>query len=318
MLSVKLIVSEAERVPHDVHGVLDGDVLCIDSHSHLKVQCYIATLSIRVVHEEDRARDILQAVGKVSHLPRPPYTIQVRMVQKEDGVGRTCVQIAHLAECSTNAVVATTVNTRGIEARTTLHNSVEVAVVWLVQSEFGLVHTEIAVGKGRAEITLQAAWVSREIALRAQIHNHVLERAILDTAATGATRYVHSGVAAVAWDIRPIASKAKYWVEHWRFAKFADRSHIQRPVPVWLSTPIATLIAQALLVESGEPAVPGKEVTLENVSECTARLLCSTYRVVNVEGLMNVRGNQIIVSAHRSGRISLGGDARLGQEALDG
>jgi hypothetical protein len=39
---------------------------------------------------------------------------------------------------------------------------------------------------------------------------------------------------------------------------------------------------------------------------------------VNVEGLVNMRGNQIIVSAHCSGRISLGGDAGLGQEALDG
>lgn len=39
---------------------------------------------------------------------------------------------------------------------------------------------------------------------------------------------------------------------------------------------------------------------------------------MNVEGLMDMRGNQIVVSAHGSGRIRLGGDGRLGHEALDG
>lgn len=39
---------------------------------------------------------------------------------------------------------------------------------------------------------------------------------------------------------------------------------------------------------------------------------------MNVEGLVNMRGNQIIVPAHCSRRISLRGDARLGQEAFDG
>ena len=53
---------------------------------------------------------------------------------------------------------------------------------------------------------------------------------------------------------------------------------VARPVPVWLIPLIAALVAQGLLVQVGEPAVPRLEVS----------------RVVDREGLLNVRYDEVV------------------------
>lgn len=197
----------------------------------------------------------------------------------------------------------TTVHTRSIEAGTSLHESIKPPKVRLAQRQLRLIHRKIPTGKVWAQIPLQALRVVRHTSLRSHMHeiSDTSKRSIRNTSTSCSSRNWGERVVRVALHERSVSAKARYRIEDGRGGELLSRC-VKRPVPVWLSSFVTTLLAQHFLVHGNEEAVPCKEVA----------------DVVDGKGLLHVRVEQVVVSRDYAAMGELRGSGGFREDAFDG
>lgn len=236
------------------------------------------------------------------------------MVQVEDGVcgrrvphndksGNWSAQQESAREqavCATNAIVLIPVDSRGLETRAPLHRAGEPAKVRLSEGQLGLVLGKVSGCKVRAKVTTQALRVVRDTAGRPEVDEVVVacKGAIRNTSSTRAAGYLE-GVAGITGDIGTVPTEPGLAVKDGRVGPLVSR-RVEGPVPVRLRALIVALIAQHVLIDGAEEAVPGHKVA----------------GIVDREGLLDVRVDQII-ARDDTRVVESGRFGRLGQDAFD-
>lgn len=259
-----LLVSVAEQWASGVHNSGNRNLRTQLMEIDLEAESDVSTDLVGVVEHVDWSTHIQDSWDELLFLPLGPDAIDVGVVKVEDWVVWRVAGVTHGSEKTSNTKVSSSVEVLLRPAWQSLKSASKLLVVWLGHDLIDDAVGNVFLESGWAKVTNQAVRVGvSDVCAGTNVEGEVDEWAVGNTASSGAVIKTDPVLVGGSWDPWSVSSESVDWGEDVVLRHLLGGGGILRPVPVWLGTSVATLLAESLLVGPEVVSVPWEEVTDE-------------------------------------------------------